>query len=490
MKITRGGRLSGDLTADVARLTSSSEHDHYIADDVIKINIAYTLMLVKVGCLTPAEGKALVNALKPLIGKITAVPPEMEDVHMVIEEEVTKAVGAEIGGKMHTGKSRNDQVATALRMRLRSYLIEICCRISDLQAALNDKAEASADIIVPGFTHLQHAQPVSAALHLLAYSDMFGRSLSRMIDCYKRVNLSPMGAAALAGTGFPIDRALVASYLGFDGLLENTMDAVGSRDFALEAVSSLSIMMVDMSRMAEELVIWSSHEFGYLEMPDDHSSTSSIMPQKKNPVTSEIMRAKSGDVFGELAAMTIIMKSLPLTYNLDMQEVNPHIWRACDAALLSLRVMADLVRKVNFREQRLKQSVMDDFSVATELADVLVRAGGLPFRKAHQVVGAIVRDLSDASKSLSEEPAADIAAMVFAKAGVRIREASIAAAIDPLKNVNVRTTTGGPAVKEVRRMLDERKLFAKKTASSIEDLSAPIKKGMRAMDLYSAHLEP
>lgn len=490
MKITRGGRLSGDLTTDVARLTSSSEHDHYIADDVIEINIAHTLMLVKAGYLAPAEGKALVGALKPLIGKISAVPPEMEDVHMVIEEEVTKAVGAEIGGKMHTGKSRNDQVATALRMRLRSYLIEICSRISDLQAALNEKASESSDIIIPGYTHLQHAQPVSAALHLLAYSDMFGRSLGRMIDCYRRVNLSPMGAAALAGTGFQIDRALVADYLGFDGLLENTMDAVGSRDFALEAISSLSIMMVDMSRMAEELVLWSSHEFGYLEMPDDHSSTSSIMPQKKNPVTSEIMRSKSGDVFGELAAATVIMKSLPLTYNLDMQEVNPHIWRACEAALLSLRVMADLIRKVKFRDQRLKRAVMDDFSVATELADVLVRDGGMPFRKAHQVVGAIVRDLSGASKSLSEEPAASVAAMVLAKGGVRIKEASVAAAIDPLKNVNVRATAGGPAAKEVRRMISERKVLSKETASSIERLSAPIAKGRRAMDSDSARLRP
>jgi len=482
LKITRGGRLSGNLTEDVARLTSSSDHDHYIADDVIEINIAHSLMLVKTGCLTPAEGKALVTTLKPLIGKIKTVPPKMEDVHMVIEEEVTKAVGAEIGGKMHTGKSRNDQVATALRMRLRSYLIAICAQIADLQAALNEKAAESVDIIMPGFTHLQHAQPVSASLHFLAYSDMFGRSIGRLMDCYRRVNLSPMGAAALAGTGFPIDRALVAKYLGFGGLLENTMDAVASRDFALEAVSALSTMMVDMSRLAEELVIWSSFEFGYVDMPDDHSSTSSIMPQKKNPVTSEIMRAKAGDVFGELAAITVIMKSLPLAYNLDMQEVNPHIWRACEASLLSLRVMADLIRKAHLREERLKDVVMRDFSVATELADVIVREGGLPFRKAHQAVGAIVKDLSESSKSLSEEPPSRVVEMVFSRAGVRLSERSVASAIDPLKNANVRATTGGPAGNEVRRMLEERRLLAKNTASAIAALSEPIERGRRAME--------
>jgi argininosuccinate lyase len=482
LKITRGGRLTGDLTDDVARLTSSSEHDHYIADDVIEINMAHSLMLVKAGCLTPAEGRAIVAALKPLIGKIKSVPPDMEDVHMVIEEEVTKAVGAEIGGKMHTGKSRNDQVATALRMRLRSYLIAICRAVSELQAALNEKAAESAGTVMPGFTHLQHAQPVSAALHMLAYSDMLGRSLGRLMDCYRRVNLSPMGAAALAGTGFPIDRALVARYLGFDGLLENTMDAVASRDFALEAVSALSIMMVDMSRLAEELVIWSTLEFGYVDMPDDHSSTSSIMPQKKNPVTSEIMRAKVGDVFGELAAMTVIMKSLPLAYNLDMQEVNPHIWRACEASLLSLRVMADLVRKMRLRDSRLKDVVTRDFSVATELADVLVREGGLPFRKAHQAVGAIVKDLSESSKSLSEEPASRVAGMVFEKAGVRISEASVASAIDPVKNADVRATTGGPARKEIKRMLDARGASAKKTAAALAALSEPIDRGRRSMD--------
>ena len=481
MKLVRGGLLKGDQTEDAARLISSSEHDLYIADDVVEINIAHTLMLVKIGCLAPDEGKLLAATLDDTLGKITTVPPEMEDVHMVVEDVVTKRIGAEIGGKLHTGKSRNDQVATALRMRLRAFLAEICGEIAALQGALLKKASSEADTVMPGFTHLQHAQPVTVGHHFLAYYDMFGRSLDRLIGCYVRVNLSPMGAAALAGTGYPIDRRLLAEYLGFSGVLENTLDAVASRDFALEAVSDLSVLMLDMSRLAEEFVIWSSYEFGYAEMPDDHSSTSSIMPQKKNPVTSEVMRAKSGDVFGELAAMTMIMKALPLAYNLDMQEVTPHIWRACEAATLSLRVMADLVKKVKFRKDRLKSVVMKDFSVATELADILVREGKLPFRKAHNAVGSIVRDLCAKSTSLSEEDPKALSAMVFEKSGVRLSPEALAQATDPARNVNVRSTQGGPASSEVRRMIAERAKSARESREKLEALAEGVEEGKRSM---------
>jgi len=323
LKITRGGRLTGDLTEDVARLTSSAEHDPYIADAVVEINLAHVLALVKGGYLSGEEGRWLASALGELHGKALTVPPDMEDIHMVIEEEVTKKVGPDLGGKLHTGKSRNDQVATAVRMRLRDFLIEILSEVNSLQAALFRKASGAAEVVMPGFTHLQHAQPVTAGHYLLAYFDMFGRDFQRIRECFARVNLSPMGAAALAGTGFRVNRDLTASYLGFDGLVENTIDAVSSRDFAIEAVSALSIMMAQVSRISEEIVIWSSQEFGYLDLPDDHSSTSSIMPQKKNPVTAEVLRAKSADVFGELTAMVCIMKGLPLAYNLDMQEVTP-----------------------------------------------------------------------------------------------------------------------------------------------------------------------
>jgi len=455
LRLTRGGRLTGDLTADVAELTSSSDHDSYIADDVVRINLAHVLMLVKTGVLKPSEGRSIAAALRELEGKVGAVPPEMEDVHMVIEDAVTRRIGQDLGGKLHTGKSRNDQVATALRMRLRAFLLEICGSVIALQRALLEKASSGVEAVMPGFTHLQHAQPVTLAHHMIAYIDMLGRGLDRLLDCYRRVNLSPMGAAALAGTGYPIDRGLVAGYLGFDGIVENTMDAVASRDFALEAASSLSILAVDLSRLAEEFVVWSSAEFGYIDLPDDHSSTSSIMPQKKNPVTAEAIRAKCGDVLGGLVAMTAIMKALPLTYNLDMQEATPHLWRACSSSALSLRVMADLVRKVRFREERLREGAARDSSVATEVADLLVRDGGLPFREAHRVVGEIVRDLavSPAPRSLSEEDPGRLSAAILEKSGVRLSPASLKEAVDPAGNVNVRSVAGGPAFAEVRKML-------------------------------------
>jgi argininosuccinate lyase len=484
LKLTRGGRLSGNLTKDVASLTSSSEHDMYIADDVVEINVAHVLMLVRSGIIHKAEGRSLVVALREMLGKIRSIPPDMEDVHMVVEDEVMKRVGPDVGGKIHTGKSRNDQVATALRMRLRAFLIDICENLMALQEVLLKKASSNVEVIMPGFTHMQHAQPTTVAHYLLAYFDMFKRDLDRLLACYSRVNLSPMGSAALAGTGYRLDRHLMAEYLGFDGLVENTIDGVASRDFALEAVSSLSILMMDASRLAEEIVIWASQEFGYIELPDDHSSTSSIMPQKKNPVTAEILRARCGDVLGELTSMVTIMKALPLTYNLDMQELTPHLWRACEASSLSLRVLIDLMAKIEFNENRLKEVVLKDFSVATELADTLVREGHLPFRRAHQVVGEMVRELYTSSSSLSEERPKHLAEMILKKTGVRMRPEPIRLAIDPKNNVNVRSITGGPAFKEVKRMIAVRRRSLSIDKERTSETKRLLKK--RRESMYSA----
>jgi argininosuccinate lyase len=481
LKITRGGRLSGDLTEDVARFTSSSEHDAYIADEVVKINLAYVLMLKKGGVITAEEGRLLARALTGLEGKVGAVPPNMEDVHMVIEEAVTDEVGPEVGGKLHTGKSRNDQVATALRMRLRLFLLEILGELIEVEDALLQQSSANVEVVMPGFTHLQHAQPVTVAHHLLAHHDVFGRDLERLFSCYGRVNLSPMGSAALAGTGYPIDRHALARYLGFQGLVENTMDAVSSRDFALETVSLLSLLMVDISRLAEEVVIWSSLEYSYIELPDDHSSTSSIMPQKKNPVTAEILRARSGDVFGELASMLTIMKALPLAYNLDLQEVTPHMWRSCEAASLSLRVLADLVRKLKFNEVRLREVVRRDFSVATELADLMVREGKIPFRKSHKVVGEIVRELVSSSSSLSGEDPQRLSEMIFEKSGIRLDPVSVAKAVDPVSNVNIRRVTGGPSFDEVRRMIGQRVGALAVNRKRLAEMAAALDEGRSAM---------
>ncbi|MDI9643659.1 MAG: argininosuccinate lyase [Candidatus Verstraetearchaeota archaeon] len=482
MKITRGGRLSGDLTEEVARFTSSSGFDHYIAEEVVEINIAHVLALAASNYLRPQEALDLVSALETLKGKALQIPPELEDIHMVVEEEVTRIVGQEKGGKVHTGKSRNDQVATAIRMRLRRFMLDLCSEIASLQKALLDLAASNqGKIIVPGYTHLQHAQPVTVAHHLLAHHDAIARNFDRLADSYQRVNLSPMGAAALAGTGFQIDRDLVARYLGFSGIVENTMDAVASRDFALEVASSLTILMVDLSRFAEELVIWASSEFGYIEMPDDHSSTSSIMPQKKNPVTAEILRATTGRVFGDLASMVMIMKSLPLTYNLDMQQLTPHLWSSCESTSLSIRVLTDLVRKLRFDEKRIRESVIKGSSVATELADVLVREGGVAFRKAHHVVGAVVKALYTEGLSLSETPPERLQEMISKLSGIVLDLDSIRGAVSPDRNVDVRKVKGGPAYAESERMILERRRLIEKEEDLLNAMRRVEEEGKIAM---------
>jgi argininosuccinate lyase len=462
-------------------LTSSSKHDLYIADVVIEINLAHILALVKGGYLTNEEGRWLSSALNELLGKVLEVPPNMEDVHMVIEDDVTKKVGPDLGGKLHTGKSRNDQVATAIRMRLRDFLIEILGEVNSLEAALFRRASQSVEMIMPGFTHLQHAQPVTVAHHLLAYFDMFSRDYDRMKECYGRVNMSPMGSAALAGTGFRIDRKLIASYLGFDGIVENTIDAVASRDFALEMVSALSILMVHVSRFSEEIVLWSSQEFGYIELPDDHSSTSSIMPQKKNPVTAEVLRAKSADVFSELAGMVGIMKGLPLAYNLDMQELTPHLWHACEITSLSLRVLTDLVDKMKFNEARLSSIVRRDSSVATELADTLVRECALPFRKAHNIVGSIVKELAVSGSSLAEEDPEKLTEMISTLSGKKPPIDAIRTAVDPVSNINIRSTIGGPSFAEVKRMLTDRSRSLSGQEATLSGMRIMIQKSRETM---------
>ncbi|MEN3016738.1 MAG: argininosuccinate lyase [Candidatus Methanosuratincola petrocarbonis] len=482
MKITRGGRLAGDLTGDVARFTSSAEHDHYIADAVIEINMAHILALASSKCIGKGEAAALLSALESLLGKVKHVPPEMEDIHMVVEEEVTRLVGQETGGKMHTGKSRNDQVATAIRMRLRAFIIEICDGLISLQQSLLQRAASpEGRTVVPGYTHLQHAQPVTIAHWLLAHHDSIRRSFDRLIGSYPRVNLCPMGAAALAGTGFNIDRSKVAGYLGFEGLLENTMDAVASRDFAIEVVSSLAILMVDLSRFAEEMIVWSSSEFGYIEIPDDHASTSSIMPQKKNPVTLEIVRAKSGAVLGDLVSLVSIMKALPLTYNLDMQELTPHLWDACESTALSLKVLADFVSKVRFNETRINASLHKGSSVATELADVLVREGGLPFRKAHHVVGSLVKALSSEGLSLSEVDPERLRATISVESGIELPKESIERAVSPVMNVNVRNVRGGPSYAEAQRMIGERVRSLEEEVKAVASIRQKIDKARHEM---------
>ncbi|MEM0101367.1 MAG: argininosuccinate lyase, partial [Candidatus Methanomethyliaceae archaeon] len=275
-----------------------------------------------------------------------------------------------------------------------------------------------------------------------------------LISSYKRINISPMGSAALAGTGYNIDRIKLANYLGFDGLVENTLDAVSTRDFALEVVSNLAIMMIDISRLAEEIIIWATSEFNYIELPDEHSSTSSIMPQKKNPVTAEILRAKCGEILGELISMLTIMKALPLSYNLDMQELTPHLWKACEITNKSIYIISDLIDKIKFNENRMIESIINSSSVATELADTLVKYYGIPFRISHKIVGEIVKEIYP--QSLSKMNPEEISEMIYKKIGKRPEVEIIKKAIDPYYNINVRNVIGGPSPSEIDKMINSR----------------------------------
>lgn len=471
MKIVRGGRLSEIKSKDIIEFISSYRHDYYIVDEVIEINIAYLLCLLDAGIIKKEEARAIANVLKEM--KIDNIPPEMEDIHMVIESKIIEKLGEEIGGKIHTGKSRNDQVATALRMRLRKFIIDICKELIRLQECLINKSINYKNSIMPGFTHLQHAQPTTISHYLMAYFYMFNRHFERLISCYKRVNLSPMGAAALAGTGYPIDRKKLAEYLGFDDIIENTLDAVSTRDFILETISSLAIMMIDLSRIAEEIIIWASSEFNYIELPDEHSSTSSIMPQKKNPVTAEIIRAKCGDVIGDMISVFTIMKGLPLAYNLDMQELTPHLWNTCEISKKSLRIMSDLIDKIIFNEKRLRESVEKGYSVATELADMLVRNYNIAFRKAHYIIGEIIREIYPLP--FSEVGEKRIAEIISSKIGKNVEIELVKKAINPEYNVNIRKTIGGPSIEENERMINKGMEILEKNKDIVNNLEKKIR---------------
>ena len=456
MTILRRGRL-GPQPSDVAEYTSSIESDVHIVEPVIKINEAHVVMLAEEGIINPKEGSLILKALAKLDPKMK-LDPQLEDVHMNIEAKVIEELGEAVGGKLHTGKSRNDQVSAAIRVALRSYTIEIITALTRLQRVILARAQKYLTTIMPGYTHLQHAQPVTLAHHLLAYYDAFERDILRLMDAYCDMNISPMGAVALATTSFKINRKRVADLLGFQGLMEHSMDAVSARDFAVKTLSDLALTMNDLSRMAEELILWSTIEFNIVEIPDEFSSTSSIMPQKKNPVVLELMRAKAKRVQGDLFTALNMTRGLPLSYNIDLQEVTPHIWNSCQITLSSIKIMTALLSKVKFKTDRMLELVINDFSTATDLADILVRELNIPFRIAHQIVGRLVRRLIAEGKALEHLTPEMLVKIVNETIGkkVSISQKILAAITDPLKSVSARNVIGGPAPAEVSRMVKKR----------------------------------
>ncbi|CDI03641.1 argininosuccinate lyase (Arginosuccinase) (ASAL) [Candidatus Competibacter denitrificans Run_A_D11] len=405
-----GGRFTESTDAFVAAFTASVEFDRRMYRQDIAGSIAHARMLTRIGVLTEADCAAIIAGLTEIRAEIERSDFEwsvaLEDVHMNIEARLTERIGA-AGKRLHTGRSRNDQVATDIRLYLRDAIDAIGMELKRLQGGLVALAAQEAATIMPGFTHLQVAQPVTFGHHLLAWFEMLKRDGARLADCRKRVNIMPLGAAALAGTSYPLDRDYTAQLLGFDAPTANSLDAVSDRDFAIEFAAAAAILLTHLSRMSEELVLWSSAQFDFIDLPDRFCTGSSIMPQKKNPDVPELVRGKVGRVNGHLIALLTLMKSQPLAYNKDNQEDKEPLFDTVDTVLGCLRVFADMVPALRPKREIMLQAARRGFATATDLADYLV-CKGLPFRDAHEVVGKAVRLGVETGRDLAEMSLAEL----------------------------------------------------------------------------------
>lgn len=399
-----GGRFSEPTDAFVERFTASVDFDKRLYFVDIAGSIAHATMLEKAGILTADERSQIVAGLESIRTDIEAGQftwsVSLEDVHMNIEAALTQRIG-DTGKKLHTGRSRNDQVATDIRLYVRAELDQVCLQIRELQSGILGLAEGETDTIMPGFTHLQTAQPVSFGHHLMAWFEMLQRDHSRFQDCRVRMNISPLGAAALAGTTFPIDRNLTANLLEFDKPSENSLDSVSDRDFAIELCAAASILMTHLSRFSEELVLWTSSQFDFIDLPDRFCTGSSIMPQKKNPDVPELVRGKTGRVNGHLVSLLTLMKGQPLAYNKDNQEDKEPLFDTLDTIKDCLKAYSDMVPAIKAKKENMRNAALQGFSTATDLADYLVNKG-MPFRDAHEVVGKSVAFCIEQKKDLSD----------------------------------------------------------------------------------------
>jgi argininosuccinate lyase len=448
---------------------SSMRSDRCIADADILVDLAHVLMLEKQNIIDKETAKHLLGALLELFDD--GIPEDVfddrfEDVHAGIETLLIESVGADAGGRMHMGRSRNDEVATCIRIKLREEMLKQMSALLRVREVLIAIAEVHTETVMPGFTHLQHAQPTTLAHHLLAYEQAFSRDFDRLDDTYARVNQCPLGAAAFASTGYPINREFTATLLGFDGLVTNTMDAVATRDFALETLADISILMTNVSRLCEEMVIWSTSFVKFVELDDAFCSTSSIMPQKKNPDTAEIMRAKSGSVFGAFAGALLTVKGLPMSYNRDLQELTPHLWRGMRDAKESLHLLIDMLSSASFDTDRMREEAGKGYSTATELADTLVRSYGIPFRTAHTIVGRAVQK-GNLSLLTLEESAQETGSGI-SLIGKGLTQQNIDDALDVKNSIALRRAPGGPAPFATKIAIQERKKQLDVDASLVE----------------------
>ncbi|HEM5155156.1 TPA: argininosuccinate lyase, partial [Streptococcus suis] len=448
-----GGRFEASLEEWVEEFGASIRFDQKLAKYDIQGSLAHVKMLGATGIINQEEAQAIQTGLEELLADYEAgklvFDVRNEDIHMNIESLLTDKIGS-VAGKLHTARSRNDQVATDMHLYLKDTLFQVVDKLTNLRQILVDLAQEHVETIMPGYTHLQHAQPISFAQHLLAYYNMFSRDSERFVFNMQHTDVSPLGAAALAGTTFPIDRQMTSDLMGFAKPYSNSLDAVSDRDFILEFLSNASILMMHMSRLCEEIINWCSHEYQFVTLSDTFSTGSSIMPQKKNPDMAELIRGKTGRVYGNLVGLLTVMKSLPLTYNKDLQEDKEGMFDSAETILVSIDILAGMLQSMTVHKERMAQSTEKDFSNATELADYLA-SKGLPFRQAHEIVGKLVLECSKAGYYLQDVPLERYQELS------PVIEPDIYTALESETAVSRRNSLGGTGFESIRQQIRQAK---------------------------------
>ena len=469
--VVRRGRLAGERTGEMTQFLSSMNADRYIADADILVDMAHVLMLHKQRIIGEETAGTLLRAL--LVFYDQGIPEAafddgFEDIHAGIESVLIGIAGEEAGGRLHIGRSRNDEVATCIRIRLREDITKQMAILLRIRQVILEVAGRHVITIMPGFTHFQHAQPTTLAHHLLAHESAFARDYQRLFQALARVNRSPLGAAAFASTGYPINREYTAGLLGFDGLVVNTMDAVSARDFVLEILAHLTLMMTHASRLCEELILWSSPFIQFVSLDDAFCSTSSIMPQKKNPDTAEIMRAKTASVTGAFVAASGTLKALPMSYNRDLQELSVNLWRGIRDAKHSSGLLAEMLATATFNSEKMREEAGRGYSTSTDLADMLVRRLNLPFRTAHSIVGRAVQK-GGLDLSTLDSASVEICGDTLSSRG--LNEGEVKEALDVERAIALRKAPGGPSPVAIKSAIQEQKMILDKEREELERIN-------------------
>ena len=470
------GRFKEGISPMLLEFSGSVQGDlEFFGEDVWGSTV-HVLMLARQRIISKRDARKIISCLLDIQKEFGAgqFKPDaaLEDIHLNIENRVIEECGMDFDGKMHTARSRNDQVLTDTRLHLRQEILEVEEAVLGLQETFIGLSEKHSGDVMPGFTHLQHAQPVTFGFWAAAYASMLSRDLERLQNAYKHVNISPLGACALAGTSFPIDRTYTAKLLGFDSVQTSALDAVSSRDFIIETAAALAILMSNLSKLAEDLVLWSSYEFSFIEFADDFATGSSIMPQKKNPDMAELVRGKTGRVYGALLQILTVLKGLPSGYNRDLQEDRKPLWKAFALVLLSLGVMDAGLSGMKVKKDRMKETLYSDFSTATELANHLVREKNLAFREAYSISGSLVKELVSKKKDFRD---VGEVRKILSKSKVELSEKELSEILDPVKSVHRYKSLGSASPKEVKRLVVELSKTNKAYASDLKNRQNRIK---------------